>query len=507
MFFRALFLGFLAVLVAACASAPAAPERAAQAIAIETALAPVTLSDGETLTLTLSQWMEALSIPGVSVAVIDDYEIEWAEGFGVADIETRAPMTRDSILQAGSIAKPVAAMAAMRMVEQGALSLDGDINQSLATWRVPASELAPQSVTLRQLLSHTSGITPAGFQGYAPGAPVPTLTQILDGAPPANSPPALVQQRPGEAMQYSGLAYTIVQAAMIDRSGRAFPALMRESVFTPLGMASSSYEQPLPAALARRVASGHTFDGSLLEGRYRLHPEMAAAGLWTTPSDLARVAIEMSLARQGRSTRVFSQSTAEAMLTEEMDGAALGWMVGTDGMFWHNGGTEGFRAHMRMFSPSGDGIVILSNSDNGHDLLAPITNAVASANGWTLSPRIVQPSVLVRLISSQRGVERALREYAWLREHRSELRFNPGDLNGWGYALLKQARVTDAITVFTANVSYYRENGYAYDSLGEAYFVAGDRENAIRNYRRSLELAPDNDNAREYLTRLEAQPN
>lgn len=507
MFVRALLLAASVFSLTSCATSQA-PERAPQAIALETAMPAVTLSDGESLTMTLSQWMEALSIPGVSVAVINDYEIAWAEGFGVADAERGVAMTRDTVLQAGSIAKPVTAMAALRFVERGALTLDADINASLNSWQLPASEFTTETpVTLRRLLAHTSGITPGGFGGYEPGAALPTLVQILNGAPPANSPAAIVQQRPNEAMQYSGLAYTIVQATLIDRSNETFPALMRENVLAPLRMNSSSFEQPAPRALAARLAAGYTYDGSALEGRFRLHPEMAAAGLWTTPSDLAQIAIEMSLAREGRSTRVLSQAMAERMLTEEMNGSALGWMVGTDGMFWHNGGTEGFRAHMRMFSARGDGIVLMSNSDNGNDLLAPITNAISTAYNWPLSPRTVQPSVLVRLIASQRGVERAISEYAWLRENRTELRFSPGDLNGWGYALLGRGRAADAVRVFTENVRYYAENGYAYDSLAEGMLAAGDREGAIRNYRRSLELVPDNDNARAALARLEADAN
>ncbi len=507
MFFRALLAAAAVFSLTSCATSPP-PERPPQAVALETAMPAITLSDGDTLRMTLSEWLEALSVPGVSVAVIDDYEIAWADGFGLADVESGAAMTSTSVLQAGSIAKPVTAMAALRFVEQGALTLDGDINAALTTWQLPASAFTTETpVTLRQLLAHTSGITPGGFSGYEPGAHLPTLVQILGGAPPANSPAASVQQRPGEAMQYSGLAYTIVQAALIDRSHETFPVLMRENVLAPLGMNSSSFEQPAPSGLSARIATGYTFDGSALEGRFRLHPEMAAAGLWTTPSDLARVAIEMSLAREGRSTRVLSQAMAERMLTEEMDGAALGWMVGTDGMFWHNGGTEGFRAHLRMFSETGDGIVFMSNSDNGFDLLAPITTAVSAAYGWPLSPRTVQPSVLVRLIASQRGTERAIREYAWLRENRAELRYSPGDLNGWGYVLLGQGRAAEAVQVFTENVRYYPENGYAYDSLGEGLLATGDREGAIRNYRRSLELVPDNDNARTALARLEAGAN
>ncbi len=461
------------------------------------------------LRLTFSQWMEALAIPGISVAVIDDYQVSWVHGFGVADANTRAPMTPDTVVQAGSIAKPLTAMAALRMVEQGSLSLDGDINRSLNSWHLADNEFTAEAhVTLRRLLSHTSGVTPGGFDGYEPDAPTPTIQQILDGAAPANSQAAQVFATPGTAMAYSGPAYTIVQLALIERANRPFPELMRESVFAPLHMRSSTYEQPLPARFERRAASGHTWGGGVLSGRWRVHPEMAAAGLWTTPSDLAQVAIEMARARRGESSRVLSQGMAVRMLTEEKESSALGWMLGSgDGMFWHNGGTEGYRASMRMYSDTGDGFVFLSNSDNGHDIVFMLTNVIAAERGWpNYTPRSVSPIVATKLIASQRGVERALAEYRTMRSTQPARWFGPGDLNGWGYMLLEQRKLDDALRVFTENVSYYPDNAYAYDSLGEAYLAAGQRDAAIQNYRRSLELDATNDNAREVLARIEAQP-
>lgn len=503
---RALVLSLLAL--AACAT-PGASDRApdAHVAAIESGVAEIPLDGEEPLRLTLSQWMEALAIPGVSIAVINDYDVVWSHGFGVADANTRATMTADTVLQAGSIAKPVAAMAALRMVEQGQLALDGDINESLTSWRVPNNGFAvDQHVTLRRLLSHTSGITPAGFEGYMPGAEIPSIQQILDGEAPANSPAARVQATPGAGMSYSGPAYTVAQLAMTERAGKPFPALMREAIFTPLDMGASTYEQPLPSGFARRAASGHTFGGGVIDGRWRVHPEMAAAGLWTTPTDLAQVAIEMARARRGESSRVLSHEMAQRMLTEERDSSALGWMLGSaNGMFWHNGGTQGYRASMRMYSETGDGIVILTNSDNGQDIMPALMNAVAAHWQWMgYTPRTLSPIVAAKLIASQRGIERGLAEYRAMRESQPPRFFGPGDLNGWGYMLMEQRRTDDAIRVFSDNVGYYPDNAYAYDSLGEAQLAAGQREAGIQNYRRSLELDPTNTNAAEVLARIEA---
>jgi CubicO group peptidase (beta-lactamase class C family) len=254
MFFRARSLLLSLTFLAACATADA-PANDIHLAAIENGMPEIPLTGEAPLRLTLSQWMEALAIPGISVAVIDDYQVAWTGGFGVADANTRAPMTADTVVQAGSIAKPLTAMVALRMVEQGQLSLDGAINEALTSWHLANNEFTAQEhVTLRRLLSHTSGVTPGGFDGYEPGAQVPTIQQILDGARPANSPAAQVLATPGSVMAYSGPAYTIVQLALIERANKPFPELMRESVFVPLSMRSSTYEQPLPARFERRAA-------------------------------------------------------------------------------------------------------------------------------------------------------------------------------------------------------------------------------------------------------------
>jgi len=461
------------------------------------------------LRLTLGQWMEALAIPGVSIAVIDDYEVVWAHGFGVEDANTREPMTTLTVLQAGSIAKPLTAMAALRLVERGQLSLDANVNSFMTEWQVTENEFtAQQPVTLRRLLSHTAGITPGGFEGYEPNVqPLPSTVQILRGSPPANSPPAEVMAVPGTTMAYSGLGYTIVQHLVMSRGDQTFPTLMSEAIFQPLGMESSTYGQPLTRHFESRAASGHTWGGGVLSGRWRLHPEMAAAGLWTTPSDLAKVAIEMARARRGESARVLSQAMAVQMLTEERESSALGWMLASsNGMFWHNGGTQGYRASMRMYSETGDGIVILTNSDNGQDIMPALMNVVAAHWGWAgYTQRTISPIVTAKLIASQRGVERGLTEYRAMRDTQPPRAFNPGDLNGWGYMLLEQRRLGDALRVFTENVGYYPDNAYAYDALGEAQLAAGQREQGIRSYRRSLELDPTNTNAAEVLARIEAE--
>ena len=239
------------------------------------------------------------------------------------------PVTTESMFQAGSISKPVAALAALHLVEQGKLSLDSDVNQTLKSWKVPASVVAPAAVvTLRELLTHTAGLTVHGFPGYAANEPVPTLVQILNGEKPANTDPILVEATPGSRWKYSGGGYTVLQQLMVDVSQQPFPDLMRELVLTPLGMTRSTYDQPLPASLHSSAATPYRSDGTPVEGGSHTYPEMAAAGLWSTPTDLARFAIEIQRSLQGNANHVISTQMTTQMLTRGKGDWGLGIAIG-----------------------------------------------------------------------------------------------------------------------------------------------------------------------------------
>ena len=171
--------------------------------------------------LTLAQLMERMRVPGVSIAVIKDFEIHWAKGYGIADVTAGAPVTPDTIFQAASISKPTAAMGVMRLVQDGRMSLDADVNTYLKSWKLPASEhTRDRPVTLRSLLSHTSGLGDGfGFPGYHPQAPLPTVVQILDGEKPSNTGKVLMERRRSRPTEYSGGGVTVVQLAVTDVDG------------------------------------------------------------------------------------------------------------------------------------------------------------------------------------------------------------------------------------------------------------------------------------------------
>jgi CubicO group peptidase (beta-lactamase class C family) len=346
----------------------------------------------------LADRMTFYATPGVSVAVINDGAIEWARGYGVTEAGGATPVTPHTRFQAASISKPVASLGALLLVSQGRLSLDEPVNARLTSWKVPDNEFTAKApVTLRRLLSHTAGLTVHGFGGYSAGSAVPTLIQVLDGAKPANSAAVRVDVLPGSIYRYSGGGYTVAQQLMIDATGKPFPALMSELVLRPLGMTDSTYEQPLPPTLAGQAATGHRGDGKPIPGRYHTYPEIAAAGLWTTPTDLAKFAMEVQRALSGKPS-VIPGATARAMTTNVMDNYGLGLSLsgtGEGARFGHGGSNKGFKCQMTGFISGGRGAVVMTNADRGSALSSEILRAIAREYGWPAFKSIEK--TLVRL--------------------------------------------------------------------------------------------------------------
>lgn len=369
------------LLAGALAALPAQDPRVAQ---VENGLRPVVLVEGDT-TWSIIERMKHYGVQGVSIAVIRDSKIAWAMGYGVADAETRQPVTASTLFQAGSVSKPVAAMGALALVQEGKLSLDGDINQYLKSWKLPGNAHTTKApVTLERLLSHTAGLTIHGFPGYAAGAPVPTVPQVLDGAAPANTAPVRVDLDPGTQYRYSGGGYTIAQLAMTDVTGQPFPALMQKLVLGPLGMKESTYEQPLPATLVAAAAAGYGADGKPVEGKRHVYPEMAAAGLWTTPSDLARFAIGLQKMLSGGKGPL-TKASAENMVTPRKEDYALGLGIREEGgtkYFGHDGSDEGFLTLMTASETRGYGAVVMANSNAAYPLMEEILRSIAAAYFW-----------------------------------------------------------------------------------------------------------------------------
>jgi CubicO group peptidase (beta-lactamase class C family) len=551
----------------------------------------------------IEERLRQLKIPGVSVAVIKDFKVEWARGYGVKDFETREPVTERTLFQAGSISKPVAAMAALKKVEQGRLSLDEDVNAKLVSWKLPDNELtAKKKVTLANLLSHTAGLTVHGFPGYAAGEKVPTVPQVLDGAPPANTAPIRVDLEPGTRFRYSGGGTTIAQLLLTDTERKPFPDIMRETVLAPLGMDESSYEQPPPAARARQAATGHKADGEVVPGKFHVYPEMAAAGLWTTPTDLAKFGIEVQLSLQGRSNKVLSKPSVEKMVTPFIPSSDVGLGLfnvkrGQQVYVGHNGADEGFRADLLLHREKGYGAVVMVNSDNSQ-IIGEVFRAIAREYGWDefLPPEVETVAVAPERLAAYAGrylvnpdrllnitleggrlfaqptqgpkaelfpvsetvftrqdaplrltfapaageapakvtylgggkpadaprmkdgeaipyellqagkVDEAVAAYRAIRKEKPDnVSVSEQRLNTLGYELLRAKRPRESIAVFALNAEFYPQSFNVYDSLADAYAETGEKGLAVKNYRRSLELNPQNKNAAEMLKKLEGE--
>lgn len=333
----------------------------------------------------LAARMAHYRVPGVSFAIIENCRIVDRRAFGRIAPGGRAA-SADTLFQAGSVSKPVAAVAALRLVEQGRLSLDADVRTRLVSWSPPESPLtAGHPVTLRGLLRHTAGLNLEGMNGYAAGAPLPTVPQILGGLPPANSEAVRVVAQPGSRWDYSGGGYILAQLLMTDVTREAFPALMERLVLRPAGMTSSSYRQPMAPARQPRAAEGTNPDGSAMAGRWLVYPEMAAAGLWTTAGDLGRFAIALARSVRGEGGGLLRAGTVREMMTRGLGNWGLDVDLGpADGprQFSHTGHNNGFTSKLIMYPDSCQGAAVLSNGDEGGWLIQELLRAIGDAYGW-----------------------------------------------------------------------------------------------------------------------------
>jgi CubicO group peptidase (beta-lactamase class C family) len=363
------------------------PAAAARIARIESGLLPAVVIKGQpSQAMTIADRMAHYKVPGVSVAFFDHGQIIWTKTYGFADVAAKKPVTPDTLFQAASISKPVAALAALRLVQDGKLNLDEDVNVKLRTWKVPDNAFTTkEKVTVRRILSHSAGLTVHGFAGYASDEPVPTVVQILNGEKPANSDPIRVDVVPGTLWRYSGGGFVVLQTLLSDITGKPFPQIMRELVLGPAGMTHSTYEQPLPKDRASEAATPYRANGDPVKGGWHTYPEMAPAGLWTTPSDLARMAMEVQAEYAGKSSKILSQETARQMLTHQIGTWGLGFGLETSGdkpSFGHGGANEGFRCNIQTYTDSGQGFAVMTNSDSGGELTEEIFRAVAKEYSW-----------------------------------------------------------------------------------------------------------------------------
>jgi CubicO group peptidase (beta-lactamase class C family) len=369
--------------------------------AVEAAQSPAAANSPASMTL--AELMTRFNVPGVSVAVIRDHQIHWAKGYGIADVVTGAPVNTETVFQAASMSKPVAAMGVLRAVQDGLFTLDDDINKILRSWKLEGGAFTKdRPVTPRMLTSHTSGLGDGfGFPGYEPSDSVPTVVQILEGHKRSNVGVLFMERPPMSLMEYSGGGVTLMQQALSDARKRPFADIMRDDVLRPIGMTRSTFEQPLPESFDRNAARAHSRDGKAMGPKWHVYPEQAAAGLWTTPTDLARFLIQVQRSAVGQSNRVLSRAIVQEMLSPVGVGDyAVGFSISKIGQGWyfnHGGSNWGFRATMMAHKVKGYGLVIMTNADQGGAVMSELSRRIQVIYEWDSfaepAPRGYRPPV------------------------------------------------------------------------------------------------------------------
>lgn len=489
--------------------------------------APISLAGNEApVRLNLRQLMEISNVPGLSVAVFENFKLAWARSYGVTGSGEKA-VTPHTLFPACSISKPVTAIAALRLVEQGKLSLDADVNRKLKTWKLPENQFtSDQKVTARRILTHTAGTTVHGFLGYEPGERVPNLVQILNAELPAHDPPVRVDYVPGTKQRYSGGGFLVLQQLMMDVTDKPFPQVMQELVFEPLRLKDSMFVTRPPAPDA---AAGHEENGEPISGGWNANPELAAGGLWTTPSDLGTVAMEIARAKEGESHHLLSREMARQMLTLQVDpkiqnlegGSAmrmgLGWVLGDpseSGQFGHSGVNKGFRAELTMWE-SGKGIVVMVNNWSFASecvmryLMLNIAREYAWGDRFANFPRTVWPyaDTVVLATAKLRGAKAAIARYRelkdlWTAEQGKSMRTvvwatnppdygpNEWDLLGVAETIADAKHLQDAIELMELEIQEYPKWNHAHHVLGQIYVRAGEKDRAIQIYESFLGRSP-----------------
>lgn len=379
-----LISGFCSFFLSASNNSPQDPQDK-RIFLIENGLQPAVMFDGDP-SWNINQRMAFYGVPGVSIAIINDYKVDLVKHYGVTDKETNQPVNNETLFQAGSISKPVAAYGALKLVESGKLSLDQPVNRYLKGWQIPENELTKKrAVALKHLLNHSAGLTVHGFWGYSKGLPVPSVLQVLNGEKPANSAPVVVDLLPETQMRYSGGGYTVMQKLVADVTEKNFPQALNDLVINPIGMKQSTYQQPLPPEKLKFAAAGYLPNKKPVPGKRHVYPEMAAAGLWTTAEDLAKFAIDVQLGIKSNQSKVLSQTMTEKMLTPWVSqNVGLGFFIDSKKQgvyFGHGGWDEGFSADLVAHKTAGYGVAIMTNS-NHPAFIEELKNSIAAAYGW-----------------------------------------------------------------------------------------------------------------------------
>ena len=366
----------------------------------EKSIVSKTLFTNEEDTLvSIQERLEAVNIPSLSLAVMNDGVIEWSTTYNA--LSNKSSIDCNTRYQVASLSKPVTVMAAIRLQSNGYIDFNENIENYLKSYYLPKGKQTNSApITFQNILDHSSGINAGGFVGYEQGALIPTDIEILQGSKHSNSAPLTVVNKPGAQLAYSGTAYTLAQVALKDTLNTDFASIMDKWILTPLGMENSSYLSPNLSSInqsdsraqANSIAKGHDYKGEQIKGGWKVHPELAAAGMWSNANDMATFMLEIYKGYQGKST-LFSQSEIKQMLENEKDGHVYGFILnheGDDITLTHFGGNVGYRTGMSISLTTGDGLVYLLNSDNGAALGNQLMLTASKLYDWSSFKQIIK---------------------------------------------------------------------------------------------------------------------
>jgi CubicO group peptidase (beta-lactamase class C family) len=453
---------------------------------------------------TLIDRMTFYNINAVSVAVIKDYKVEWEKAYGYADVSEKKLATTQTLFQAASISKSINSLGILKLVEEGKLGLDDDINNYLKDWKFPYDSISKdKKISIAKLLSHQAGLSTSGFAGYEKGKDLPTTIEILDGLKPANSNPVRSIFEPNLKFQYSGGGTTITQLILENITGEKYEDYMK-NILTSLKMNNSSYNQPPSKEIEKMLATGYYANNKEVYGKYHIYPEKAAAGLWTNPTDLAKYIIETQLSLLGESNKILTKKMSAKRLDNNF-GVFLNDFNGVK-YFAHSGSNEGFKCLYVGSFEDGNGMIVMTNGSTSN-LMEEIVCSIASLNNWKNYPLVSKKESIILTIRKEcyTNIDKGIELYKTLKKNKTnEYSFSEeGELNLLGYEFLNDEKIDSAIKIFTLNVNEFPNSSNVYDSRGEAYFNKKEYLLSKSDYLKSLALDPTNQNGKEMLLKIE----
>jgi CubicO group peptidase (beta-lactamase class C family) len=328
--------------------------------------------------------MKTYHIPVVGYAIIKNNQIVASE---TLSINPKLKVSKNSLFQAASISKSISAYGTLKLVSHNKLRLDEPVNNQLKSWKIPVNNFNKNHpVILRQLLNMTSGLSVSGFPGHEQGKKLPTLKEVLDGTPPANTPKIRVFYKPGTQYFYSGGAFQVLEQLIEDTTKQPFSSWMKHEILNPLNMDHSFFQFPLDKKFIPLAVPGFLSDGTMVKGGWNNYAIAAAGGLWSTPTDLANFAIHVSESYLGKNNQFISKALAEEMLTYQKNtDYGLGVVINGKGdnlNFRKAGHNLGYHNELIMFPNSGNGVVIMTNSENGESLINYLVPLIAQKYHW-----------------------------------------------------------------------------------------------------------------------------